>query len=486
MQPEHGPSSGEDALEQAVRLVREFEWVYDQHVYDQPRHAAELTQRLPRAWRAWMEEQLCDWRQAREQLASLLHREFGREGQGARESPLDLPSDPPSAGLPPDLVAFTRRCVRLARPAAFGVLEREVLWDGVGPEGHPLHSPAATGITAAPLPTLQPHTHRCQMSVKKFHEVQWLEHLALRVARAEGVDLIVDLGAGTGYLSSTLARAYPVHAIDGDAARTCGSQRRWDPHGSNPNITQHTLLLDSGSLCAFLAELTATPAGRGRRILLVCLHACGDLSAKIMLDGYLSCPQVRAMVSVGCCYNRLVAFPLSRRVREGCGLGALNIRARSSASHALPPTVAQVCGRWVRFYQSAMLDLLLNEGRGSGEDAGARQHGSAVGKRTFPTFPAFAQAAQPSLSPESLLPRARAVEARWGGVHVEALLTLLAFAKAALGPVVEGVLLQDRLWSLRERLPGGSGSVPFLVRLFDPALSPRCTALVSRKGERAG
>ncbi|VDP69484.1 unnamed protein product [Echinostoma caproni] len=49
-----------------------------------------------------------------------------------------------------------------------------------------------------------------------------------------------------------------------------------------------------------------------------------------------------------------------------------------------------------------------------------------------------------------------------------------------LQPLLEIILLADRVWHLRDKLPHEL-SFTGLVRLFDPGLSPRCMALVARR-----
>ncbi|XP_020233428.1 methyltransferase-like protein 25 [Cajanus cajan] len=210
------------------------------------------------------------------------------------------------------------------------------------------------------------------MNVKKRHEVEVLSAVISTVAKSVRAHAIVDVGAGQGYLAQVLAFQYqhPVIAID-----ACSH------HGKVTNaraerIKKHytSQLIKSGSgmrslnvpktiTCRVLSIDTLktlvetsipgddveqsrlkgenqdqgklhwlSDANKKPSTVLAGLHACGDLSVT-MLKTFVECKDVKAVVSLGCCYNLLseemikgdesqCGFPMSHAVRStGLSLG---------------------------------------------------------------------------------------------------------------------------------------------------------------------
>lgn len=145
------------------------------------------------------------------------------------------------------------------------------------------------------------------------------------VARRQSVSSVIDLGAGQGYLSRTLAILHRLRvlAVDGSEVQTCGA-KRFDEHalkGSNDrSLVEHVTDMVT-------PENVSTLLGRYRQEeepWLVCgLHACGDLSS-LMLRLFATSSDIRCLVNVGCCYHFLSeddghqsppGFPMSRFLR---------------------------------------------------------------------------------------------------------------------------------------------------------------------------
>ncbi|BAT93286.1 hypothetical protein VIGAN_07222900 [Vigna angularis var. angularis] len=205
------------------------------------------------------------------------------------------------------------------------------------------------------------------MNVKKKHEVEILSAVISTVANSVRADAIADVGAGQGYLAQVLGfqYQYPVIAIDACSHHGRVTDARAErikkyytsqmiKSGSGirsfnvpRTITCNVLSIDS---LKTLVEISLTGddleqsrlkaenqedlgklhwhnyANKKSSIVLAGLHACGDLSVT-MLKTFLECKDVKAVVSLGCCYNLLseeriedgesqCGFPMSHAVRS--------------------------------------------------------------------------------------------------------------------------------------------------------------------------
>ncbi|KAL6643830.1 hypothetical protein ACP70R_018596 [Stipagrostis hirtigluma subsp. patula] len=179
------------------------------------------------------------------------------------------------------------------------------------------------------------------MNSKKKHEVviEALAGVVHAVAKSCGAKTVVDVGSGQGYLAQALSFEYqlPVVAIDASphhASVTNARAERIKKHYAAKCVEKQQLrvprtvtchVLSSDTLAAItldackddhVEDVTETkiftenypqiqePNHSIPSSILAGLHACGDLSVN-MLRVFVSCEQVKAMVSVGCCYNLL-------------------------------------------------------------------------------------------------------------------------------------------------------------------------------------
>lgn len=159
------------------------------------------------------------------------------------------------------------------------------------------------------------------------------------IARSCGAKTVVDVGSGQGYLAQALSFEYqlPVVAIDASshhASVTNARAERIKKHYAAKcvekqqftvprTVTCHVLSSDTlaavtldacqddhGQHVTKTANCVETSPQNGKlshkvpQLVLAGLHACGDLSVN-MLRVFVSCEQVQAIVSVGCCYNLL-------------------------------------------------------------------------------------------------------------------------------------------------------------------------------------
>ncbi|KAK3140212.1 hypothetical protein QOZ80_5AG0397680 [Eleusine coracana subsp. coracana] len=174
------------------------------------------------------------------------------------------------------------------------------------------------------------------MNLKKKHEIESLAAMVHAIAKSHGARTVVDVGSGQGYLAQALSFEYrlPVVAIDASshhASVTNARAERIKKHYAAKCVENQQLniprtvtchVLSSDTLAAVTLDAckddngeheTKTCSDKKSQIqepkhscplILAGLHACGDLSVN-MLRVFVSCEQVKALVSVGCCYNLL-------------------------------------------------------------------------------------------------------------------------------------------------------------------------------------
>ncbi|XP_074304493.1 uncharacterized protein LOC141639219 isoform X2 [Silene latifolia] len=215
------------------------------------------------------------------------------------------------------------------------------------------------------------------MNPKKKHEIEILSSLVSCTSRHVGAHTVVDVGAGQGYLTQVLAFQYqlPVVAIDASShhgevtnIRTerikkhymaklhksgLGKELLNMPKIITSRIVSSSMLRElsnyycqhnefdakypsrkcfrEGCDASFEASDQSLPssdanARGGSTLVLAGLHACGDLSVT-MLRAMVECQAVKAVVSIGCCYNLLsedgcekgcsgTGFPVSKGVKS--------------------------------------------------------------------------------------------------------------------------------------------------------------------------
>nr|CAB3462596.1 unnamed protein product [Digitaria exilis] len=184
------------------------------------------------------------------------------------------------------------------------------------------------------------------MNSKKKHEIENLAAVVHAIAKRCGAKTVVDVGSGQGYLAQALSFEYqlPVVAIDASshhASVTTARAERIKKHYAAKWCNLHQVhvekqlltvprtvtchVLSSDTLAAVTLDACKDDHGEHVRetkactkknpqiqeptqnsppLILAGLHACGDLSVN-MIRLFVSCEQVKALVSVGCCYNLL-------------------------------------------------------------------------------------------------------------------------------------------------------------------------------------
>ncbi|NXK98021.1 RRNAD protein, partial [Formicarius rufipectus] len=326
--------------------------------------------------------------------------------------------------------------------------------------------------------------------------------LLRRLSQATGCERVVDVGAGQGHLSRFLSfgLGLSVTAVESDG-RLAGLAERFDQellrelektggagHGGHPRrrlnppgvrpLTAQAPRHVPGRLdpAAPWAELLLPPdppgpgpaaqnplggpggSEDGGRVLVTGLHACGDLSPAL-LRHFACSPAVAAVASVGCCYMKVSTapqppgcpqpgYPLSASVAALPG-HQLSYRAREAACHALEEYEGRLrrgsAHLRAHCYRAALESLICSA------HPGKRHLGVQAGRKAHTlSFPQYARLGLPhaGLDPAGVPLDSGAVEAMLEQQH-----KVVAFCTLGqlLAPVVETLVLLDRLLYLRER-----------------------------------
>ncbi|KAM3254100.1 hypothetical protein ACQJBY_047926 [Aegilops geniculata] len=174
---------------------------------------------------------------------------------------------------------------------------------------------------------------------KSPQSIEALSGIVDAIARSRGAKTVVDVGSGQGYLAQALSFEYQLAVIAIDASSHHASvtntrAERIKKHYAAKCVEKQQFKVPRTVTCHVLSSdtlaavtLDACQDDHGEHItetnncnqsspqdeqpnhsipqlVLAGLHACGDLSVN-MLRVFVSCEQVQALVSVGCCYNLL-------------------------------------------------------------------------------------------------------------------------------------------------------------------------------------
>ncbi|PWA51503.1 S-adenosyl-L-methionine-dependent methyltransferases superfamily protein [Artemisia annua] len=401
------------------------------------------------------------------------------------------------------------------------------------------------------------------MNQKKRHEIEALAAVVSSVARDVETNTVIDLGAGQGYLSQVLSFEYnlSVMAIDASShhgnithARAERIKKHYDAKMRKSSLggrdvtipkTVTCRVLSSDMLKTLLETMDVDPTVTSCHskssndtcsLLLTGLHACGDLSVT-MLRTFLECKEVKAVVSIGCCYNllseeeseqgdALCGFPVSQGVKSTClhlGKSSRDLACQSAdrwkcmekdaslhnfelhafraafqmvLSRYFPetlnasPTVGRQ-GKALRRKQQRMLvstnhpeetfssQQLVNSNLdvkccGAETDVTLGKDKNVDRCSLFENF---------SLSAMHRLKTNTVHDIDFAGIWKEAepfaeMIGPYWSLRATLGPVLETLILLDRLLFLQEQ---GDSVEVVMLPIFNPSVSPRNVALIAKK-----
>ena len=370
-------------------------------------------------------------------------------------------------------------------------------------------------------------------------QVDALASLVAHVARESRADVVLDVGAGAGHLACSLAfqHGLRVLALDAVAPLTAACLTRAQrlsrltrgcaAHGELLAAVPARVCWGSEEGAEQLTALLREHVPGSPRVLLVGLHACGDLSPAIMRT-FVRLECCVGVVAVPCCHNLLSEQHPSGRAPERAAADAILRSTAAAGGGDVAAALESACGEPGFPMSCAGAGLALGRRArmlacqsgerwralpAGTEDEAARRTAfraalEVVLRRHFPELDASStpslKGAPPARAAEgaaeaaafaaaALQTLARAGLGERAGVDAATLSALWADELAAAAPLVapfcalravlaaplESLIELDRLLFLREQL-GGRGSAASLP-VFDPAISPRNICLVATK-----
>jgi len=353
------------------------------------------------------------------------------------------------------------------------------------------------------------HVFRKHVKPKKQHEMCRLARLIDSVERNQGIERVLDIGAGVGHLSRYLSYNYrlQVACVDGDGQLT-GSAKKFDQeleatvaklkarsssheleggiHASSlsgpVHVTAHVAPdMDLPKFHALLSNKFNLGLGAELKYGLVGLHTCGDLGPTI-LHTFNKDTGAGVVVSVGCCYMKLKEhYPMSSYLKK-FDWGGLSYVSEELACHAIETYTERLSQPEeneklkVHCYR-AVLEHLLVTTRSAKYRHTILKTVSKAHNLSFPEYVGRAtqklvaeSGLQPFTDEELTCPEVVKRLSRWWEVVTFYTLRL------AMAPVIETVILLDRQLFLYE-----NGHNSIMLPLFDPLLSPRNQVIVAVK-----
>lgn len=338
---------------------------------------------------------------------------------------------------------------------------------------------------------------------KKSHEIEILSAIASSVHNVCKTSHLVDVGDGKGYLSSMLALHHKIkvlgidssitntknavkrvqklqkvwHGITKDASSRSvltKSEERLSPNATlYKQITQH--INDDVDLRSLISDIfleTCSDLG------IVGLHTCGNLGTA-SLELFVKNSYIKSICNISCCYHLLtesedntdsyVGFPMSDYLRRKNFKLGKNARMLSSQS-----IDRIICDKRVprnSIFYRAILQVIIQK---YCKDVTVDN----VGKlKNFDKFLDYYRAAMKrinlrlDLTDEEIEEFSKSFECKREELNV---FTLIRYM---LAPAIESIILLDRLLYLQEQCITNA----YLVKLFDPVISPRCYGIIAIK-----
>ncbi|XP_021920504.1 protein RRNAD1-like isoform X2 [Zootermopsis nevadensis] len=345
-------------------------------------------------------------------------------------------------------------------------------------------------------PKLQ-YAFRKHVKPKKQHEISRMAQVTASVAQSESCHYVVDVGSGLGHLARLLAYGYGLKVCCLEAQENLSSQARKLDMELEASVSK--ILKDDGFevnwpvhlSIAVDSRLTASSFTEALKIAfgisgehftfgMVGLHPCGDLTP-ILMHLFVQCPNAKFINIVGCCYMKLTTgvisgftgYPMSDFI--SARPHSLSYEAREIACHAIETYCQRLClGQYddlkVHCYRAALEKILVKYWP-------HLRHTmiKSIKHTNNMTFTQYITLAFINLGLEVPVEDLESEEtqldlSQWKRVVIFYTLRLI------LAPVVETVLLLDRLLYLQEL-----GIRSDLIPVFDPSLSPRNSILIGRK-----
>lgn len=337
------------------------------------------------------------------------------------------------------------------------------------------------------------------MNPKKSYEVRIMSRLLSSLHRTVSASCSLEAGGGRGHLLVTASHGYKLRCltVDCDATSLASAeargkliQKQWHAiSNTGSRGTEHLhrfaqlFVTEKTDLATVVKESFPEISHEDVNVVLTGLHTCGDLGPS-SLRIFVSQPTTSAVFNVPCCYHLLseeiqkstlfddfqdasgAGLPMSEHLR-GFTLGrnarmlAAQSLERVAATRAPPPRSLLHRALLQAIIKKHKPDFVLTEGRLKRVGAKSRNFeeyfkmaDSILKLNLFHTLP-----------PDSLT----VADCQWKNM------VLFYLIRLCLAQVIESLILLDRLLFLKEN---GFNNT-FLVKLFDPVLSPRCHSIVA-------
>ncbi|CAH1128051.1 unnamed protein product [Ceutorhynchus assimilis] len=329
------------------------------------------------------------------------------------------------------------------------------------------------------------------MNAKKSHEVEILSGIAAAIKTLSKTSHLIDIGDGKGYLSSMLALHHkiPVLGVDASEINTNGAVDRanklskvWNGVVSDVK-TRETSISFYKQVTKFVdekvnfAELIENIfLQKSNRLGLVGLHTCGNLTPSC-LKIFKASDEIKSICNVGCCYHHLteegqLGFPLSEFLKKQNYVIGRN--ARMIAAQSIERILHKKERPSRAMFYRALFQIII-ETNSRKDELKNKQVGRF--RKESPNFLDYVKKASKRINMNLELSDDDIRDLYSQYEHRIDEMDLFYLIRAMLAPVVESLILLDRLLFLYEN----SFKNSFLVQLFDPVVSPRCYCIVSIK-----
>lgn len=357
------------------------------------------------------------------------------------------------------------------------------------------------------------------MKEKKNHEVEIISRVIAALSQARGKEhFIVDVGDGKGYLSSRLNLEFKlkVLGIDGNDQNSREAVKRnqklsklWntlvtkkavkdnieisgleaDPKLNDRYKTVSKMIFAKTDFNECIAE--TFPGETSSDICLVGLHTCGNLASN-SIKQFVRNENIKLLCNVGCCYHLIFeefeddffndemrvmeehdepGFPMSNYLRaKHYKLGR---NARMLAAQCFERVIANKNLPDESLFYRALFEKILRE-------RWCNQHDPKVfkiGKIKFKSFEDYLRKGCKKYNIEMDLTSEEIAELLLQHDYDRHLININYFIRLLMAKIVETLIILDRKLYLLEN---GAENV-FLVRIFDPVVSPRNYCLIAIK-----
>lgn len=342
-----------------------------------------------------------------------------------------------------------------------------------------------------PGPTISlPEALTARMKPKKIAEISRAVAYVQGICQSKGIDRVIDMGSGQGYLSISLAYLFPhlrILSIDGSESQLAGSQSFATSLGIEESRLKHVhhWIDGSSSLAAEIQDWAD-----GEKCMLVGLHACGSLSEH-MLRYFTTVPCIEALAVVGCCYNHIVprsascpdGFPISSALRKNnlkLSPTSLMIGCQAPSNWRNPDQKGDIEERSIfgrrRLYRAIMEKILFDKEINVNATTDKPVWGTRKGDLI--NFTKYARRAMDCLNIDyEKIPTEELVayEEQYSGY--EGRIAILWTLGVLCCKIVESVVAMDRYWFLKEQRAHGVDIIP----IFNFGVSPRNLMIVAEK-----